>query len=444
MFYCGGRINNTMEEVYFQQQLSDGINLYLLRETKFKTVSINIFLYKALDKNTAKNALLPFILKRGNADYPDTKAIERFLGKRYGASLNADVMKKGDVQVLYLNSSVISDKYTLGGEGVVADVLEFLISLVTRPLLDSGSFREEYFVQEKENLKKLIASRINDKIQYSIERCYEEMCKGHPFSRYRYGSLADIEDITPDGLARYYQDVITRTPMDIFVVGDVDIPDIRRVLDTGIEIDRSDAPFPTQQLFNPAGNGCKEVLETMDVSQGKLTMGYSTGVDYNDDDYVPMMVYSSVLGGGAHSKLFNNVREKASLAYYSFARLEKFKGLMIIGSGIEISDYEKAVEIINRQLEDMRRGNISDNELMGAKKALTNDLLAMKDSQSQTVDFLVNRILSKHNRTPEQLIEEINTVTVNKVSEMGVRVIPVIKYFLTSNDDPRGGINDGQ
>lgn len=434
-----------MEGVYFQQQLGHGINLYLLKEPKFKTVSINLFLYKALDDNTAKNALLPFLLKRGNSDYADTKAIERFLSQRYGASLNADVMKKGDVQVLYLNSSVISDKYTLNGEGVVADVLEFLISLIARPLIDNGSFNEEYFGQEKDNLRRLIASRINDKIQYSIERCHEEMCKGHPFSRYRYGAIADLEGISSNSLASYYKDMITRTPIDIFLVGDVDIPDISSILDKGIELDRADAPFPKQQLFMAAGTSDgKEVLERMEVHQGKLTMGYSTGVNYTDEDYVSMLVYASVLGGGTHSKLFNNVREKASLAYYSFARLEKFKGMMIIGSGIKISDYDMAVEIINRQLEDIKRGKISENELRGAKKALTNDLLAMKDSQSQMVDFLVNRILSGHHWTPEQLVEEIESVTVHQVSEMGCRIRPVITYFLTSIDDRRGGSKNGQ
>jgi predicted Zn-dependent peptidase len=424
-----------MEGVYYQQQLDKGINLYLINDPKFKTVSVSLFLYRQLDQNTTKNALLPYILKRGNQDYTDLRAIEKFLGERYGASLNVDVLKKGDLQLLYFNSSVISNKYTLKGEGVVEDILNFLLGLISKPLIDDSGFKEEYFNQEKENLGNLIASRINDKIQYSLERCYEEMCKGQPFSRYKYGSMEELKTITPSELAEYYHRMISEVPIDVFVVGDVDIPDLQGVQNDRLGIERREIVYPVQEIYEYNGNTSREIIERMDVTQGKLTMGYTTGVNYTHPEYVPMLVYASVLGGGAHSKLFNNVREKASLAYYSFARLEKFKGLMAIGSGIEISNYEKAVSIIDEQLKDIREGRIEDYELEGAKKALINDILSMKDSQAQMVDFLINRIISGHRMTPESLIKSIKTVSLEQVSEVSHKVKPVITYFLTSTGE---------
>ena len=220
-----------MEGVYFRQELGDGINIYLVREPKFKTVSVSFVMYRLLDENTTGNALIPYILKRGCKELKDTQAIERFLGRRYGASLNVDVLKKGDLQLIFLGSSVISNKYTMKGEGVVADILKFLTGLVEKPLIEQDGFRGEYFTQERDNLKKLINARINDKIQYSTDRCHEEAAVGQPFSRYRYGNAEDLSGMTAKGLAEYYETVLSEAPMDIFVVGDVDIADISDILD---------------------------------------------------------------------------------------------------------------------------------------------------------------------------------------------------------------------
>lgn len=427
-----------MEGVYYQQRLDEGVNLYLIKDPKFKTVWISLFLYRRLDENTTKNALLPYVIKRGSQDYQDLKAIEKFLGEKYGATLSVDVVKKGDLQLLYFNSNVISDKYTLSGEGVVSPVLNFILDLIRKPLIGDGGFKEEYFNQEKENLRKLISARINDKIQYSLDRCYEEMNQGRPFGRYRYGDIGELDRITSRELADYHYNLLSETPMDIFVMGDVDISDLKDVLDRDLGIVRGDISYPAQEQYNADMDAPREVIEEMDVSQGKLVMGYKTGVDYKSEQYVPMLIYTSILGGGAHSKLFNNVREKASLAYYSFARMEKFKGLMAIGSGIETTNYHKTVRIINQQLKDMKDGNISEYEIDGAKKALINDILSMKDNQAQTVDFLLNRIISGHGMSPRTLVKEIERVTVQEVREASEKVEPVVTYFLTSTGSGGG------
>lgn len=427
-----------MEGVYYRQQLGKGINLYLIREPKFKTVSVSLVLYRSFDENTTNNAMLPHILKRGNEDLRDIKAIEGFLGQRYGASFNVDVLKKGDMQLIYLGSNVISNKYTMKGEGVVSDILGFLAGLIERPLLEKGGFRREYFDQEKDNLGKLINARINDKLQYSVDRCYEEMTKGQPFGRYRYGSVRELETTDPIKLAKYFKDITAEAPMDIFVVGDVDIADLKAFLDNPLSMERRNIKYPIQEVSSGNG-GPREVVEPMDVTQGKLTMGYTTGIDYTHEQYAPALVYTSVLGGGAHSKLFNNVREKASLAYYSFARLESFKGLMVIGAGIEINNYERALDIIGDQLRQMGTGNIRDTELSAAKKALINNIHSTRDSQMQITDFLINRIVSGHGMTPEILIENIKRVTKEDVVDIADEIKHDVTYFLTGKDEPGEG-----
>ncbi len=421
-----------MEGVYYQHRLGKGINLYLLKEPKFKTVSVSLIMYRPFDENFTSNALLPHVLKRGCEEFKDTKSIEEYLGRRYGASLNVDILKKGDIQLIYFGSNVISDKYTMKGEGVVSEILGFLVKLVSKPLIVDGSFSGDYFDQERDNLKRLIDARINDKIQYSVERCYEETAKGQPFSRYKYGTAGELEALTPAGLAQYYKTMLSHVPIDIFVVGDVDMADLKEFLDTPSAIDRRDIRYPDQRLSPQPTDAPREVTEAMDVNQGKLTMGYTTGIDCTNEDYVPLLVYGSILGGGAHSKLFNNVREKASLAYYSFARLEKFKGLMVIGSGIEIANYKKTVDIIEAQLEDMRQGRISTQELEAAQRALINNIRSMKDNKMHITDLLVDRIISGYRMTPDMLIEKIEKVTREEVVKAADSIKHAVTYFLTA------------
>jgi predicted Zn-dependent peptidase len=423
-----------MEGVYYQHRLGKEINLYLIREPKFKTVSVSLIMYRPLDENSTGNALLPQILKRGCEGFADTKSIEEFLGRCYGASLNVDVFKKGDMQLIYLGSNVISDKYTLKGEGVVSDILGFLVRLITKPLIDETGFKKAYFDQERDNIKRLIDARINDKIHYSIERCYEETTKGQPFSRYKYGDAKELEGITAVGLAEYYKTMLSEVPIDIFVVGDVDIADLKAFLDIPPAVERRDIKYPAQALSPRPADAPREVIESMDVNQGKLTMSYTTGIGYSHESYVPLLVYASILGGGAHSKLFNNVREKASLAYYSFARLEKLKGLMVIGSGIEIANYNKTLEIIEQQLEDMRKGRISKGELEAAQRALINNIHSMKDNKMHITDLIIDRIVSGYWMTPDGLIDRIGRVTREEIVDVAGSVKHAVTYFLTAGE----------
>ena len=215
--------------------------------------------------------------------------------------------------------------------------------------MENGSFKTEYVRQEKEQLAEEIQGLINDKVNYALESCVQEMCSGERFGVFKYGSIEDLDPISPEGLYSYYRELLRRNPIDVFVVGEIE-PDktfalVQDIFDFSRDPDTGDLP-PIEVNRIPEEVRLKE--EFLPVTQGKLTLGYRINTSYRDDDYVDMLFYNGVLGGFPHSKLFQNVREKASLAYYAFSRLEKHKGIQLIGSGIEAENYKSALEIIKR------------------------------------------------------------------------------------------------
>lgn len=414
----------------YDYRLGEGINLHVIQTDKFKTVHINVFFHRPLKKETATlNALLPRVMRRGCQSFRDALQIERFLEDLYGADFNADVLKKGERQLIGFRVDVVHPRYT-GDDGLIDKGMAFLTDVISRPLTDSGAFNEDYVKQEKKNLKDLIEGLINDKAQYAVERCFQEMCKDEPFSVYVYGSTDVLSSIDAHNLYQCYEDVTKSSPVDIFVLGDVEPESIRSKAEAIFKWPRGIVKDVPKELVKKAVGEPKEVIERLDVVQGKLSLGFRTNVAFDEAAYPALMLYSSILGGGPQSKLFLNVREKASLAYYAYARLEKYKGLMIISSGIDIANYEKALDIIKQQVEDMRLGRISAQEMDFSKKALTTLLRSILDNPQQLTEYYLGNAIMKKRRDIDELIKDIQAVELDQVVDIAQKVKLDTIYFL--------------
>ncbi len=412
-----------------------GLNIISVGTDKFKTNSINLFIHNQLDRSTVtQNALLPMVLRRGSKDYPTMQEISRKLESLYGSTFDCGVVKKGERQILHFYIDGVNDKFLESRDSVFDSCAFMLNSIVSNPLINDGRFREEYVEQEKQNLSKMIRSRINDKTRYAVERCYELMCSNERYGLHEWGSINDLDGISPAALADRYSDAVSNSRIDVVIVGNINddwISRLEAIINIKTSNDNSIAPEDTE-------NNVKEVntfIEEMEVNQGKLSMGFRTNVDAYDPDYYALLVYSSILGGGAHSKLHQNVREKASLAYYAFARLEKIKGLMMVGSGIEAVNYEETREIILRQINEMKEGNISDFEFDSSKKVLENGIRAMTDEPLQMVDFFLTQSILDKNYDFETVTNKIRDVKREDVARVAHKVKLDTVYFLKPRSD---------
>ncbi|HEY9062395.1 MAG TPA: pitrilysin family protein [Pseudobacteroides sp.] len=413
----------------------NGIEVYKVMVDKFKTNSINIFFQDNLSKeNATKNALVPAVLRRGTKKHKTFKDIALYLEELYGASFDCAVNKKGEYQLIQFYIDHVSDKYTGSDTNLFEDCTNLLLEVITEPLVENGAFKKDYLEQEKENLKKIIEGRMNDKVQYAVERCFEEMCKGEPFEIYENGSIEDLNKIQEADLFNHYKYILESLPMKVFISGDVDDSKIQSAIAKLKNLKRGNIKGLSQPIINKPKKDTNFVTEKLDVSQGKLSIGFRTNTASHDKDYYSLVVCNSILGGGIHSKLFQNVREKESLAYYAFSRLEKFKGLMMISCGIEVSNKDKAYNLILKQLEEIRQGNISDYEYDSSIKSIKTGLESLKDSQLAIVDFYLSQKISNTSDTLKSLYEKFEAVTRDEIVKASQKVEIDTVYFLSSEN----------
>lgn len=411
----------------------NGIDIYRINTDKFKTSSINFFFQDNLSReHVTKNALLPAVMRRGCEGFPSFRDIALELEKLYGATFDCGVTKKGERHILQFYTEFLSRKYVPDGSDSFAAAFELLMAIITKPVLENRSFREDYLTQEKEKLRILIESRVNDKMQYSVERCLEEVCHEEPYAIFDYGYADDLEGITAADLTEHYRRVLRSFPLQIYLTGDISDDQAAMVRDRLSKLERDEAETLRNGFVKKKAGEARHVTETMDVTQGKLCLGFRTNVAPDSQDYTALMVYSGILGEGIHSKLFQNVREKASLAYFAYSRLEKFKGLMVISSGIEFQNRDQALEIILQQLEEMKNGNISDQELEATLKTMETGLKSLGDSQMGIVDFYLSQTVAGTWDNFSDIITKIKKVARDEIIKVAEGIALDTVYFLAA------------
>ncbi|MBU5677283.1 insulinase family protein [Alkaliphilus sp. MSJ-5] len=414
------------------EEIKKNVFLHTLNEDKFKTNLINFYVQRPLIKEEVTyNALLPMVLQRGTNTYKTSKDLSKKLEDLYGAYVFGDVAKKGERQIIRFSMSVADENY-IGKDNVLQEGVELANDILTNPILDNGVFIKSYVDQEKENLKNRINSRINDKMKYAIDRCIEIMCKDENYGIYEYGNVLDLENITPESLYNHYKKVITTSPLDIIAVGNMKHEDIKEILLNTLKINIDEIVYLENKIEEVNHLRVKEIKEKVDISQGKLTLGYRTNIPYYDTLYPALMLYSSILGGGAHSKLFIKVREENSLCYYIFSRVEKYKSLMLISSGIEIENFEMTKDVIAKQIIEMEKGNITDQEIDYAKKSIINSIREFGDSSSSLAEYLYGQVFSNNIEPIEDLITKIESVTIDQIVEVAKKIKLDTIYFLTN------------
>jgi len=413
-----------LETDYLHHSLPNGIRLHFMPTQKFKTISIGIFIHQELNSELAAlNALLPAVLEKGCRLYPDFLTLQRRLENLFGADLSTDIIKSGERHTLAFTLEMAHDRYLGENGNLFNEGLGILSAVLTDPLLEGGAFSAKYIKQEKNQLVKDIKALLNDKTTYATERCLAQMCAGERFGVFRLGKIEDYDQINPTGLYHYYQQLLTRNPIDLYVVGDLRQQAVSEAVTGHFNFPRAEkeVDLPQAELKDARA----EVLlleEQMAVNQAKLVLGYRTATGFKDELHCALLVYSGILGGFPHSKLFMNVREEAGLAYYIHSRLEKHKGLMFISAGINHRDYEQARSIIELQLRDMAEGNISDAELNNTKRGLVNQLLSRQDSPSQLISFHLDGSIGGYNYSFKQLIEGIEKVSLTEVTAVAERI----------------------
>jgi len=428
----------------WQTRSKDGVHVHILSTAKYKMVTVQASWQTKLSKDTVTAlAVLPHVLLRGTEQHPTPEDLMGAFDDLYGASISGRAVKQGDSQIVEFTLQCASEEHLPEAKGLFAQAFELFAQVLYCPALEAGAFFHRLVQTEKTLHRQRIENVINDKMAYASDRCVQVMCEKQPYGIPRSGFVEAVDEMTPVSLFAAYQQLIKQQDLHVYIVGHVDpvataeaaLQALLAVLpassaDEKVEPVRTVAHRVTTRVASP-----QVVVENMDVSQGKLNMGLATASSYADDDYPALLVYNGILGGFPHSKLFTNVREKASLAYYASSRLEGLKGLIFIQSGIEMHNFDRAQAIIEVQLKDLASGEISDDELNYTKDGLLNQYLLSDDYPLTGAMLQTYGRLSGRERNVQELLDGISAVTredVIKVAQ-GVRLDTV--YFLRDKEE---------
>lgn len=410
--------------------LKEGIKFHEIQTNKFKTNLLAVFLSLPLTRDTVtKNALITAVLRRGTQTMPNQEIISRKLEEMYGSSFDCGIEKTGDTHTIKFYLEAINDEFLIEKENLLEESFKILFDIIFNPLVENGKLKEEYVNGEKENLKQIIEGKIDNKGAYALERCVEEMYKNKAYGLYKYGYIEDLEKITAEDLYNYYKEMISKCKIDIFVSGNLPQntiemveknENIQKLNDRKIEL-KDEEKDKTQKE--------KVVTESMEITQGKLVIGMDVNSTIENLSYITMC-YNTILGGGANSKMFQNVREKASLAYTAGSNYLKRKQNIFIRAGIEIENYDKAVQIIKEQLNDMKNGKFTQTDIENAKNLIIATIENIEEEQDTEISYYFGQELSNSQISVQEYIEKIKSVTKEQIVEVANNTSINTIYFL--------------
>lgn len=413
--------------------IGNQIHFNVISDCKFKYNRISVNIIIPLDKESAASyAVLPYVLKKGYKECPDFTTFHKKLSFLYGASLEADISKIGSMQCIELSIHAIDNRFTLQNEDMIQECASILVGIITNPNITNDCFDEKNVALEKQNNIDNIESEINDKRSYAVNQCLALMCKGEKHAIKKYGTIADVEKITPTSLVQSYHKLIATARIEIVFTGSGEPTFAKTCFEQAFaKINRTPSVFENEPTKNKA-DAVQEKVEITDVNQGKLVLGYRMGTCDSYKELTATRIMVTLFGASPFSRLFLNVREKLSLCYYCAARYDRFTNLMLVDSGVESENKQKALDEIGLQLKELQDGKITDTELDDTKMIIKNSLKSIGDSLSSMENWYMTQIMYGTNYTPYQDIQVIDTLSKQDIIDAAKKVTLDTVYFLTN------------
>lgn len=428
-----------MTDKIFQEKVGP-VALTIVPTEKYKSNKI-VFKFRApLERKTVtKRSLLSILLETNSKNYPTQTAFRKQLANLYGANFYTTTAKKGNEHVLTMIFDMIDGQYVSDGDHILEDAFAFIEEALFHPNATNGVFDAETLTREKENLKSSLEGIYDDKIRFASKRLVEEMFQEDEYRFGAAGVLEDIDSITPEDLYTYYLQFITEDTVEIFICGDITKKQVTPLIKKMAFSARPERKgvFYTKE----APKDVQIIHEKQAINQGKLVLGYQTDTLFGDGDFVALQLANGLLGGFANSKIFINVREKASLAYYASSRIDSFKGFMVISAGIDEVNYEQALNIIQEQIVAMKQGDFTNEELNQTKEMLVNQLLETNDQAQGLIELVYNNVLREADLDLNNWIAKIKATTKEEVVQAINKIKPDTIYFLSKGGEELHGKN---
>ena len=418
--------------------LRDGVRFFSVRDGRFKTNCISVTLLTPLEEEyAAQNAILPFLLAHTCRKYPDFIKLNQRLEELYGASVHADVLRLGENQALTLRMLMVDDRFALHGESVSAECARLLCDMLCDPVLENGLFRAEDVEREKRCLAELIESEVNEKRIHAKNRCEQVMCADERYSVGRYGTIQSVQALTPEIVTSAWKRTLKSARIAVQAIGTLDADAVKSCFEQALSRFAREAPADCKTEFISSVDGVKRQTDRLPVSQAKLVLGFRAPAAEPDARVMAVRLMCALFGGTPHSLLFLNVRERLSLCYYCAARYDRQKGIILVESGVEEENAQKAEEEILRQLDRIKADDFEQETFDYTVLSMKNSFETMSDAQSALAMWYANQLLDAEILSPDEAARKMEQVTRAEVVEAAKGTVLDTVYLLTGEEETK-------
>ena len=421
-----------MNNIINRRKIADGVYFSSITDKRYKKNLISVAFSTQLSEDTAtENVIVPVLLTKCNSKLPTYKAFNNKMSRLYASGIGGTAGRQYDLQTISFGAYYLDDIYALSGEKMTGIMTDILIDCLTSPVTENGVFSEKFVELEKKTVIDNIETAINDKRSYAIERAMKTICKGEPASVCSYGTVEKAKLITPDSAYKAYRRMLETMPCEIICTGCSDFDGVAEKFAAAFEkIGRHDIENTTIAL-SPVKTQTEEVTERLTVNQSKLVLGFKS---HSDDD-AALVLLQKIFGGTTSSKLFRNVREKMSLCYYCSAARNDLKGSMLVNSGVENENIEKTKEAVIDQLEEIKNGNFTNEDINFAEMAIKNDFKSVADSAGNVSNWYFDCIRKNDIVTPEEKLGRYLGVSKERIIAAAKSMVLDSVYVLTGNEN---------
>lgn len=421
-----------MNNIINRRKIADGVYFSSITDKRYKKNLISVAFSTQLSEDTAtENVIVPVLLTKCNSKLPTYKAFNNKMSRLYASGIGGTAGRQYDLQTISFGAYYLDDIYALSGEKMTGIMTDILIDCLTSPVTENGVFSEKFVEFEKKTVIDNIETAINDKRSYAIERAMKTICKGEPASVCSYGTVEKAKLITPDSAYKAYRRMLETMPCEIICTGCSDFEGVAEKFAAAFEkVGRHDIENTTIAL-SPVKTQTEEVTERLTVNQSKLVLGFKS---HSDDD-AALVLLQKIFGGTTSSKLFRNVREKMSLCYYCSAARNDLKGIMLVNSGVENENIEKTKEAVIDQLEEIKNGNFTNEDINFAEMAIKNDFKSVADSAGNVSNWYFDCIRKNDIVTPEEKLGRYLGVSKERIIAAAKSMVLDSVYVLTGNEN---------
>lgn len=421
-----------MNNIINRRKIADGVYFSSITDKRYKKNLISVAFSTQLSEDTAtENVIVPVLLTKCNSKLPTYKAFNNKMSRLYASGIGGTAGRQYDLQTISFGAYYLDDIYALSGEKMTGIMTDILIDCLTSPVTENGVFSEKFVEIEKKTVIDNIETAINDKRSYAIERAMKTICKGEPASVCSYGTVEKAKLITPDSAYKAYRRMLETMPCEIICTGCSDFEGVAEKFAAAFEkAGRHDIENTTIAL-SPVKTQTEEVTERLTVNQSKLVLGFKS---HSDDD-AALVLLQKIFGGTTSSKLFRNVREKMSLCYYCSAARNDLKGIMLVNSGVENENIEKTKEAVIDQLEEIKNGNFTNEDINFAEMAIKNDFKSVADSAGNVSNWYFDCIRKNDIVTPEEKLGRYLGVSKERIIAAAKSMVLDSVYVLTGNEN---------